>query len=183
MFENWEELEESIKGCNKCKLFSTRQNIVFGVGNKNTKIMFIGEGPGADEDRLGEPFVGRAGKLMDKAFQIVGLNRDEIYITNIVKCRPPGNRNPEEDECQACMNYLRNQVMLIKPQIIVLLGSVALKHILGKEYGITASRGKWLEKKGIKYMPTWHPAALLRDETKKIDFIKDLMQVMKELDA
>lgn len=183
MFENWEELEESIKGCNKCKLFSTRQNIVFGVGNKNTKIMFIGEGPGADEDRLGEPFVGRAGKLMDKAFQIVGLNRDEIYITNIVKCRPPGNRNPEEDECQACMNYLRNQVMLIKPQIIVLLGSVALKHILGKEYGITASRGKWVEKKGIKYMPTWHPAALLRDETKKIDFIKDLMQVMKELDA
>ncbi len=183
MFENWEELEESIKGCNKCKLFSTRQNIVFGVGNKNTKIMFIGEGPGADEDRLGEPFVGRAGKLMDKAFQIVGLNRDEIYITNIVKCRPPGNRNPEEDECQACMNYLRNQVMLIKPQIIVLLGSIALKHILGKEYGITASRGKWVEKKGIKYMPTWHPAALLRDETKKIDFIKDLMQVMKELDA
>ncbi len=183
MFENWEELEESIKGCNKCKLFSTRQNIVFGVGNKNTKIMFIGEGPGADEDRLGEPFVGRAGKLMDKAFQIVGINRDEIYITNIVKCRPPGNRNPEEDECQACMNYLRNQVMLIKPQIIVLLGSVALKHILGKEYGITASRGKWVEKKGIKYMPTWHPAALLRDETKKIDFIKDLMQVMKELDA
>ena len=145
--------------------------------------MFIGEGPGADEDRLGEPFVGRAGKLMDKAFQIVGINRDEIYITNIVKCRPPGNRNPEEDECQACMNYLRNQVMLIKPQIIVLLGSVALKHILGKEYGITASRGKWVEKKGIKYMPTWHPAALLRDETKKIDFIKDLMQVMKELDA
>ncbi len=183
MFENWEELEESIKGCNKCKLFSTRQNIVFGVGNKNTKIMFIGEGPGADEDRLGEPFVGRAGKLMDKAFQIVGINRDEIYITNIVKCRPPGNRNPEEDECQACMNYLRNQVMLIKPQMIVLLGSVALKHILGKEYGITASRGKWVEKKGIKYMPTWHPAALLRDETKKIDFIKDLMQVMKELDA
>lgn len=183
MFENWEELEESIKGCNKCKLFSTRQNIVFGVGNKNTKIMFIGEGPGADEDRLGEPFVGRAGKLMDKAFQIVGINRDEIYITNIVKCRPPGNRNPVEDECQACMNYLRNQVMLIKPQIIVLLGSVALKHILGKEYGITASRGKWVEKKGIKYMPTWHPAALLRDETKKIDFIKDLMQVMKELDA
>ena len=183
MFENWEELEESIKGCNKCKLFSTRQNIVFGVGNKNTKIMFIGEGPGADEDRLGEPFVGRAGKLMDKAFQIVRINRDEIYITNIVKCRPPGNRNPEEDECQACMNYLRNQVMLIKPQMIVLLGSVALKHILGKEYGITASRGKWVEKKGIKYMPTWHPAALLRDETKKIDFIKDLMQVMKELDA
>ena len=130
---------------------------------------------------FGEPFVGRAGKLMNLAFQAVGLNREEVYIANIVKCRPPGNRNPEEDECEACMNYLRNQVILVKPEIIVLLGSVALKHILGKEYGITQSRGKWVEKKGIKYMPTWHPAALLRDETKKIDFVNDLLLVMKEL--
>ena len=181
MFENWEELEESIKKCNKCKLYSTRQNIVFGVGNKNARLMFIGEGPGADEDRLGEPFVGRAGQLMNKAFQMLGIKREEVYIANIVKCRPPNNRNPEEDECEACMNYLRNQVILVKPEIIVLLGSVALKHILGKEYGITASRGKWIEKKGIKYMPTWHPAALLRDEGKKIDFIKDLQLVEREL--
>lgn len=182
MYEKWEELEKSIIDCNKCKLCKTRQNIVFGVGNKNAKIMLIGEGPGADEDRLGEPFVGRAGQLMDKAFKAVGIKREEVYIANIVKCRPPSNRNPEEDECEACMNYLRNQVILVKPQIIILLGSVALKHILGKEYGITASRGKWVEKKGIKYMPTWHPAALLRDETKKIDFIKDLMLVTKELE-
>lgn len=179
MFETWEELEESIKGCNKCKLCKTRQNIVFGVGNKNADIMFIGEGPGADEDRLGEPFVGRAGKLMNMAFQAIGLKRDEVYIANIVKCRPPANRNPEEDEAFACLNYLRNQVMLVKPKIIVLLGSVALKNILGKEYRITASRGKWVEKKGIRYMPTWHPAALLRDETKKIDFINDLKLVLK----
>ena len=163
MFETWEELEEAIKNCNKCKLCKTRQNIVFGVGNRNAEIMFIGEGPGADEDRLGEPFVGRAGKLMDMAFQTVGLKREEVYIANIVKCRPPANRNPEDDETTSCLNYLRNQVMLIKPKIIVLLGSVALKNILGKEYGITDSRGKRREKKGIKYIPTWHPAALLRD--------------------
>ena len=181
MLKTWEELEESIKNCNKCKLFRTRQNIVFGTGNRNAKLMFIGEGPGADEDRLGEPFVGRAGKLMNLAFQTLGIDRKEVYIANVVKCRPPSNRNPEEDEAVACLDYLRNQVMLVQPEIIVLLGSVALKNILGKEYGITASRGKWVEKKGIKYMPTWHPAALLRDETKKIDFINDLQKVLEEM--
>ena len=109
MVENLDELEEKIKGCNRCKLCKTRQNIVFGVGNKNAKIMFIGEGPGADEDRLGEPFVGKAGKLMDMAFEAVGIKRQEVYIANIVKCRPPANRNPEDDEAAACMDYLRNQ--------------------------------------------------------------------------
>ena len=180
MFETWEELENSIINCNKCKLYKGRQNIVFGTGNKNADLMLIGEGPGADEDRLGEPFVGKAGKLMNLAFQAIGLKREEVFIENIVKCRPPNNRNPEQDEANSCMNYLRNQVILVKPKIIILLGSVALKNILGQEYGITASRGKWIEKKGIKYMPTWHPAALLRDETKKIDFIKDLKLVMEE---
>ena len=129
-----------------------------------------------------EPFVGKAGKLMNMAFQTVGINREEVYIANIVKCRPPANRNPEKDECTACLNYLRNQVILVKPKIIVLLGSVALKNILGEEYGITKSRGKWVEKKEIKYMPTWHPAALLRDETKKVDFINDLKLAIKELE-
>ncbi len=181
MFDTWEELEQSIKGCNRCKLYKTRQNIVFGTGNKNARVMFIGEGPGADEDRQGEPFVGRAGKLMNLAFETLGIDRNEVYIANVVKCRPPSNRNPENDEAMACLNYLRNQVILVKPEIIVLLGSVALKNILGQEYGITASRGKWFEKKGIKYMPTWHPAALLRDETKKIDFIKDLKKVVDEV--
>lgn len=117
---------------------------------------------------------------MNMAFQAVGMKREDVYIANIVKCRPPSNRNPEEDEAVACLNYLRNQVILVKPEIIVLLGSVALKNILGKEYGITKSRGKWIERKGIKYMPTWHPAALLRDETKKIDFINDLKLVIEE---
>ncbi len=178
MFDNWEELEKSIVNCNKCKLCSKRTNIVFGTGNKNADIMFIGEGPGADEDRQGEPFVGRAGKLMNMAFQAVGINREEVYIANIVKCRPPANRDPEDDEVNACLNYLRNQVMLVKPKAIVLLGRIALQNILGKEYKITSSRGNWIEKKEVLYMPTWHPAALLRDESKKVDFIKDLKAVI-----
>lgn len=182
MFDTWDELESSIVNCSKCKLCNTRTNIVFGTGNKNSNIMFIGEGPGADEDRLGEPFVGRAGKLMNMAFEAIGLKRESVYIANIVKCRPPSNRNPEADEVNACMDYLRNQVLLVNPKIIVLLGSVALKNILGTEYGITASRGKWIEKNGILYMPTWHPAALLRDETKKIDFINDLKLAIEKLD-
>ena len=179
MYNNWEELEEVVKQCRKCRIFETRKNVVFGVGNREADIMFIGEGPGADEDTQGEPFVGKAGKLMNMAFDMLGIKREEVYIANIVKCRPPNNRNPQDDEAESCLDYLRNQVILVKPKIIVLLGSVALKNILGKEYGITASRGKWLERKGILYMPTWHPAALLRDENKKIDFIKDLKQVIK----
>lgn len=179
MYNNWEELEEVVKQCRKCRLCETRKNVVFGVGNREADIIFIGEGPGADEDAQGEPFVGKAGKLMNMAFDMLGIKREEVYIANIVKCRPPNNRNPQDDEAENCLDYLRNQVILVKPKIIVLLGSVALKNVLGKEYGITASRGKWLERKGILYMPTWHPAALLRDENKKIDFIKDLKQVIK----
>ena len=128
----------------------------------------------------GEPFVGRAGQLMNKAFDYLGIERKEVYIANIVKCRPPNNRNPEEDEALACLDYLRNQVILVKPKVIVLLGSVALQNILGKEYKITASRGKWFVKKNIKYFPTWHPSAVLRDENKKLEFISDLMTVLQE---
>lgn len=178
MYDNWEQLEADANQCRKCKLCQNRTNVVFGTGNKQADLMFIGEGPGADEDKQGIPFVGKAGKLMNMAFEAIGLKREEVYIANIVKCRPPGNRNPEDDEATACLNYLRNQVILLNPKIVVLLGSVALKNILGKEYGITASRGKWVEKRGIWYMPTWHPAALLRDENKKIDFIMDLKEVM-----
>ncbi len=126
----------------------------------------------------GEPFVGKAGQLMNEAFAGLGINREKVYIANIVKCRPPSNRNPEDDEAASCMNYLRNQVVLVKPKIIVLLGSVALKNILGQDYGITNTRGRWIEKKGILYLPTFHPAALLRDDSKKIDFWKDLKSVM-----
>ena len=180
MYNNWEELKECIHNCQKCKLYKTRQNIVFGKGNIEAKLMFIGEGPGADEEAQGLPFVGKAGQLMDKAFQSLGLDRNEVYITNIVKCRPPANRVPEDDEAAACLDHLRNQVILIKPKIVVLLGSTALKNILGKQYGITACRGKWIEQKGILYMPTWHPVALLRDENKKIEFWKDLEQVVNK---
>jgi len=207
MFEKLEEIEEVVKRCSKCNLCKNRTNIVFGTGNENADVMFIGEGPGADEDREGIPFVGKAGKLMNQAFLGIGISREDVYIGNIVKCRPPQNRNPENDEAVACMDYLRSQVMLVKPKIIVLLGSVALKNILGNEYGITASRGKWIvllgntalknilgeqygitasrgkwiEKKGIKYLPTFHPAALLRDESKKIDFWNDLKLVKQEM--
>ena len=182
MYDNWEDLEKSILECKKCRLCTNRTNIVFGQGNKKARLMFIGEGPGADEDKQGIPFVGKAGQLMNNAFQALEINREDVYIANIVKCRPPSNRVPEDDEVQTCLNYLRNQVILIKPKIIVLLGSTAWKNILGKEYGITAVRGNWMEKHGIKYMPTWHPAALLRDENKKIEFWQDLKEAKKYID-
>ena len=132
MYETWEDLEKSIVNCNKCKLCKTRQNIVFGTGNKNARLMFIGEGPGADEDRQGEPFVGKAGKLMNMAVETIGLKREDVYIANVVKCRPPANRNPEDDEAFACLDYLRNQVILVKPEIIVLLRECGIEKYIGK---------------------------------------------------
>ena len=182
MYDNWLELEQCVKNCTKCDLCNERKNTVLGDGNFNAKVMFIGEGPGGDEDEQGLPFVGRAGQLMNEAFKAIGIKREEVYIANIVKCRPPKNRNPYEKEIKECLDYLRNQVILVKPEIVVLLGSVALTSILGKEYSITSARGKWIEKKGIKYMPTFHPAALLRDDNKKILFYKDLKQLKVEMD-
>lgn len=180
MFDNWEELEKSIVNCQKCNLCKDRKNIVFGSGNKDADIFFIGEGPGADEDEQGMPFVGKAGQLMDKAFLGVGINRENVYIANIVKCRPPQNRVPLEEEARVCMDYLRNQVKLVNPKIIVLLGSTALKNVLGKDKSITKNRGSWIHQGEVWYMPTWHPAALLRDETKKIAFFKDLELVVNK---
>lgn len=180
MINSWEELELSCKNCNKCKLAQNRKNVVIDDGTRNAKVMFIGEGPGADEDATGIPFVGKAGKLMNIALEGLGIKREEIYIANVVKCRPPENRNPEKDEADACREYLEAQIKLVNPKIIVLLGSVALKNILGEEYGITKSRGEWIEKDGIMYMPTFHPAALLRDENKKIDFWMDLKEVKEK---
>ena len=180
MYKTLEEINNEVKKCTKCELCKSRTNTVFADGTPNAEIMFIGEGPGADEDKKGIPFVGKAGQLMNQAFKGLGIDRSKIYIANIVKCRPPNNRTPLKNEAEACLDYLRNQVMLIQPKIIVLLGNTALKNILGEQYGITSSRGKWIEKKGIKYMPTFHPAALLRDDSKKIDFWNDLKLVIKE---
>ena len=129
----------------------------------------------------GIPFVGDAGKLMNMAFEGIGIKREEVYIANIVKCRPPANRNPEKEEAEACMEYLKSQIALVRPKVIVLLGSVALKNLIGEEYGITSSRGKWIEKDGIEYLPTFHPAALLRDESKKICFFKDLKEAIEKV--
>ena len=182
MLNNIDEIKEKIKDCNKCKLCKTRTNIVLGSGNANAKIMLIGEGPGADEDREGLPFVGKAGKLMNFALEGIGIDRNNLYITNIVKCRPPKNRDPEADEIEACIEYVKNQIQVIKPKIIVLLGKIALQNILGPEYKITSSRGKWIEKDGIFYLPTWHPAALLRDENKKIQFWEDFELVRNKAD-
>ena len=182
MCKTWDELEVAIKDCKKCKLCQNRTNIVIEDGNRNADVMLIGEGPGADEDKQGVPFVGKAGQLMNKAFEGLGIDRSKLYIANIVKCRPPNNRVPQEDEAQACLNYLRNQVLLVSPKIIVLMGSTALKNILGADHKITTSRGNWIEKKEILYMPTWHPAALLRDDTKKIDFWHDFEKIIAKCD-
>lgn len=180
MYSNWKDLEKSINNCKKCNLCKTRNHIVIGEGDIHTKIMLVAEAPGYDEDQIGKPFVGKAGIILDEVLKKIGIKREEIYISNIVKCRPPSNRTPTDNEIFTCLDYLRNQVILIKPKIIVLLGNVALKSILGKELFITKSRGKWVIKKGIYYLPTWHPAALLRDETKKQDFINDFLLVIEK---
>lgn len=181
MYNTWEELENNCKNCNKCNLSKTRKNVLIGEGKKDAKIIFIAEGPGIDEDLTGKIFVGKAGQLMDKAFIGLGIKREEIYITNIVKCKLPLNRNPKEEEILACSEYLQSQIKLINPEIIVLLGNCALKNMLDKEYAITKVRGTIIKKDGIKYLPTFHPAALLRDENKKIDFWQDLKKIHKNI--
>lgn len=179
MFETLKQLEKSCNGCKKCKLCQHRTKIVFGVGKTDSDIMVIGEGPGGDEDIKGEPFVGKAGKLMNEAFRGTGINRDKLYITNIVKCRPPQNRDPEKDEIESCFQYLENQIHIIKPKLIVLLGKISLQSVLGEEHSITKDRGTLIEKDGITYLPMWHPAALLRDNYKKNQFWKDCKLLVK----
>jgi DNA polymerase len=163
-----DELFSEISGCTKCRLHQNRTNTVPGEGNQKSRIMFIGEAPGADEDRLGRPFVGKAGQLLDKALNALDFSRDKnFYICNICKCRPEGNRTPEGDEAEACLPYLRNQVAVIKPRIIVCLGATSARYIIDRQARITSIRGQWFERKGYSIMATFHPAALLRDESKK----------------
>ena len=186
MLVSWPSLTEEITNCQKCRLCAARTHAVPGEGSPHARLMFIGEGPGRDEDLTGRPFVGRAGQLLDKMIAAIGLSREEVYIANVVKCRPPQNRAPEMDEVAACMPYLRAQVGLIRPRVIVLLGASALGAILGPEHRITRERGAWIERKGVFFMPTFHPAALLRDESKKRPVWEDLKKVrdkLQELEA
>ncbi len=185
MFDNWEELKSACLNCNKCELCKGRTNLVFGIGNENSKVMFIGEGPGENEDLQGEPFVGRSGQLLDKMLAAVDLDRHtNIYIANIVKCRPPKNRDPLPEEQDICINWLRNQVKLIEPKIIVCLGRIAAMKLIKPDMKITKEHGIFFEKSGVLMMATLHPAALLRNPNNKPgafdDFIK-LRDKIKEL--
>ncbi len=174
-----DQLRERVKNCKRCRLASTRTQTVFSDGDPKAQLMFIGEGPGADEDAQGLPFVGKAGQLLTKMIEAMGFQRSEVYIANVVKCRPPGNRTPEKDEAKPCMPYLLRQIELVKPKVIVLLGAVALKYLLDIT-GIIRARGTWHEFHGIKVMPTFHPALLLRDPSQKKLVWEDLQKVMKE---
>lgn len=176
-----DEIRAEIGDCRRCKLSKGRKNIVFGVGNPKARLMFIGEGPGADEDMQGIPFVGRAGQLLTKIIAAMGFRREDVYIANIVKCRPPGNRNPEPDEVATCIPFLIKQVKAIRPEVIVCLGSVATQNLLGTEEKITKLRGNFTEWQGIPVMPTYHPAFLLRNPNMKKPVWEDMQKVMNLL--
>jgi DNA polymerase len=166
--------------CTNCKLHVHRNNIVFGVGNPDASLVFVGEGPGRDEDIQGEPFVGKAGQLLTRIIQAIGLTREDVYIANIIKCRPPGNRNPQPDEISACEPFLQRQLDIIKPKIICALGSFAAQTLLMTDEKITRLRGRFHNFKGIKLMPTYHPAFLLRNPEMKKDVWEDMKLVHKE---
>ncbi len=178
---SWDSLHAEILSCEKCELCRQIRCKVPGQGDGNADLMFIGEGPGADEDLQGLAFVGRAGQLLTKMIAAIGYTREQVYICNVVKCRPPQNRAPLPEEAAACMPYLRAQFALVKPRVIVLLGATAARAVLGDQIRITRDRGVWVEKKGVWFMPTYHPAALLRDESKKRDAWHDLQAVRDKL--
>lgn len=177
----WDKLECAVKTCHACRLCEGRTNTVVGDGNKNAAIMLVGEGPGRDEDMSGTPFVGAAGKLLDRMLASIGLDRTNVYIANIVKCRPPNNRTPLDDEAKACIGYLRAQFLLVRPKIIFCLGSTAARHIIDPEFRITREHGFWHERKGIYISSTYHPAALLRDESKKREAFEDLKSLREKI--
>ena len=184
--DGWEALEQKCLNCTGCGLCETRHHVVFGVGNRETEVLFVGEGPGEQEDLQGEPFVGPAGKLLDDMLSILDLDRgSNCYIANIVKCRPPRNRDPLETEQEACIGYLRNQVALIRPKIIVCLGRIAAKKLIDPDFRITRQHGQWFKRGDFWMMATFHPSALLRDVSKRPEAFDDLMALrakMKELD-
>lgn len=180
--QNWEGLKKTCYSCTRCGLCETRHNVVFGIGNETADILFVGEGPGEQEDLQGEPFVGPAGKLLDDMLLIIDLDRNHnCYIANIVKCRPPRNRDPLETEQEACIGYLRNQVALIKPKIIVCLGRIAAKRLIDPDYRITRQHGQWVERGDIWMTAIYHPSALLRDASKRPETFADLLSIREKL--
>ena len=180
--ESLESLREFIGDCRRCKLWGLRKNLVFGVGNPNAELMFIGEGPGAEEDARGEPFVGRAGQLLTDIIERgMGMTRAEVYICNVIKCRPPDNRNPEPDEVAACEPFMMRQIALVKPRVIVGLGTFAVQAVLKVKTPISRLRGNWHDLSGVRMMPTFHPAYLLRNPAEKRLVWQDVQQVLKEL--
>ncbi len=175
-------IREDLGACTRCRLHKQgRQQIVFGVGNPKADLMFVGEAPGADEDEQGEPFVGRAGQLLNNMIKAMGIRREDVYIANIIKCRPPGNRVPERDECETCSPFLLRQIAAIQPKVIVALGAVAAKTLLAINAPMAELRGRWYDFRGIKLAVTYHPAFLLRDPRQKKEAWKDLQRVMQEL--
>ena len=181
--KTWEELESECRTCTRCALCETRTNCVFGVGNREARLMFVGEAPGEREDLSGIPFVGAAGKLLDKYLDAVDIPRDSVYIANILKCRPPKNRDPLPAEQDACIDYLRDQVRLIRPRIIVCLGRIAAMRLIDPNYKITRQHGEFTERGGFTMTAVYHPAALLRDPRKKEDMYRDMKKIREYLDG
>ena len=177
MANEMEMLRSRCAGCMSCPLGATRRKLVFGVGRSPSEVMFIGEGPGEQEDLQGEPFVGPAGKLLDDMLEMIGLDRTRIYIANTVKCRPPMNRDPAPEEMTACRHWLDEQIALVRPKIIVCLGRIAAGELIRKDFRITREHGQWVEKDGVKYMAVYHPSALLRDVSKRPETFADLREL------
>lgn len=178
--ETLADIRADLGACRRCKLAERRTNIVFGAGAAGARLVFVGEGPGFDEDQQGEPFVGKAGQLLTKIIQAIKLDRSQVYICNIIKCRPPGNRNPEPDEIETCFPFLKRQLAAIRPDFIIALGAVAAQTLLQTTTPISILRGRFHEFEGIKVLPTYHPAYLLRNEDKKRDVWEDMKMLMKE---
>lgn len=178
---NWDELYRECMSCRSCSLCETRTNVVFGVGNREAEVLLIGEGPGEQEDLRGEPFVGRAGQLLDDMLAIINLDRTKVYIANIVKCRPPGNRDPLFTEQDACIGWLRNQTALIRPKIIVCLGRIAAMQIIKPDFKITKEHGVWFERNQCRMMALYHPAALLRDPRRRPETFEDLKRLQQTI--
>ena len=179
---DWKTLEETCRGCTACPLAAPRKNVVFGVGNPAAEVLFVGEGPGANEDEQGEPFVGRAGQLLDKMLAAVGLSRQHnIYIANMVKCRPPQNRDPLPEEQDACLHWLKAQTALLRPKILVCLGRVAACRLIAPDFKVTRQHGEFFEKKGMLLMGTLHPAALLRTPSQKPDAFEDFLKLREKI--